>query len=177
MPRSRVDRAGPALLAVVRRTRSDPALRRESDMMGVYVSIALLAALTAGSDHGGQSQFAVLQVVWGTTLGLALAHWFALTLSARLVHDPDLHHTPAEIFAAQMIVVAVVALAATVVVATLPLDVERLGARLTAAVFLGLLVLVESRAGGTPTMRAAWYGVVALAIAGLIATVKWFVVY
>ncbi|PKH40514.1 hypothetical protein [Nocardioides alpinus] len=168
---------GSALLRVVQRTRSDPALRRESDMMGVYVSIALLAALIAGNDHAGDSQFGVLKVVWGTTLGLALAHWFAVTLSARLVHDPDPHHTAAELFASQVVVVGLVTVAATLVVALLPVDVERLGARLTAAAFLGVLVVVESRAGGSSTGRAAAYGVGALAVAALIATIKWFVSY
>jgi hypothetical protein len=158
-----------------RRIRNDPALRREADMMGFYVAIALLVALTAGSDHSDQSQLDVLGIVWGTTLGLALAHWFALTVSARLVNDPDLHHTPTEMLLSQIVMAVAVALLATVVVLVCPTNAERLGARLTAALFVGLLVVVESRAGGATTQRALVRGAIALGVAFAIATIKWFV--
>ena len=39
--------------------------------MGLYVSITLLAALTVTGDGDGSSD--VLAIVWGTTIGLALA--------------------------------------------------------------------------------------------------------
>jgi len=165
------------LAGLLSRTRRDLALRRESDLMGVYASITLLAALTAGADHSSQSQVGVLEVVWGTTVGLALAHWFALVLSAYLVRDPDLHHTPMEVFSSQLLVAAGICLAATVVVLLLPVDVERLGARLTAACFLGGLVVVEARVGGTALPKSLGYGVTALLCAVAVATAKWFLSY
>lgn len=82
-------RAG--LPGAVRATLTDPSLRREAEMMGIYVSVALLAALSAGNDFASHTNLDVLVVVWGTTIGLAIAHWFALSLSIRLVRDP---HVP-----------------------------------------------------------------------------------
>jgi hypothetical protein len=159
----------------IRRLRRDRTLRREADMMAFTVCIALLAALSAGSDHQPHSRSDVLVIVWGTTLGLALTHWFALTLSVRLVDDPTFTYSPIEMLGAQVLMALLVAIVASSVVLVLSADFDRLGARMTAAVFLGGLVGAESRAGGTPAPRAAAYGVGALAVAITIATLKWFV--
>ena len=165
-------RAG--LWGMIRRTREDPGLRREADMMGFYIAIALIVALTAtGSDHRF-SLLELLEIIWGTTVGLALGHWFALTLSARLVHDPHLHHTPFEMLFSQVVMAVGVAVLASGVALVVPGDATRLGARLVAALFIGLLVLVESRSSGSTLRRALAYGLVALGLAFGIATVKWF---
>jgi hypothetical protein len=63
-------------------TVTDQAVIRESITMGLYITISLLAVLSA-QPHGDSSG-AVLTVVWGTTLGLTLAHWLAFQLTARL---------------------------------------------------------------------------------------------
>ncbi len=144
-------------------------------MMAFTVCIALLAALSAGSDHEPHSRFDVLIVVWGTTLGLALTHWFALTLSVRLVDDPTFRYSPVEMLGAQVLMALLIAIVASSVVLMLSTDFDRLGARITAAVFLGGLVTAESRVGGASNARAAAYGIGALAVAMTIATVKWFV--
>lgn len=146
-------------------------------MMGFYVCITVLAALTLGRDHAGQSQGEVLGVVWGTTVGLALAHWFAVTVSARIVPDPDDHHTPLEEFTSQLVMALIIAVTTTAVVILLPADVERLGARLTAAVFIGLIVGWESRVGGASWPRSLAYGVLGLSLATVVAMVKWFISY
>lgn len=143
--------------------------------MGFYVWLALLVALSAGDDHAAHSQWGVLQVVWGTTIGLALAHWFAVALAARLVEDPQLHHTPAEVLAAQVFLAVVVAAAATVVVVVVGPDEERLGARSTAAVTIALIVWFELRRRGRSTGQAIGSGVAALVVGGSVAAMKWFV--
>ena len=142
-------------------------------MMGFYVAVALLAALTTGSDGAEHTQLEVLGVVWGTTVGLAAAHWFAMILSARVVDDPDLHHTPMEMLFSQLVMAVVVAVLATIVVAVLSDDLERLGVRITAAVFIAGLVGFELRASGARRGRAAAYGLIALTAGVAIATVKW----
>jgi hypothetical protein len=76
-------RGGPG--ALVRRTIDDLGLRREAEMMGLYVSLTLLAVLLTGNDLEEHTKLDVLWIVWGTTIGLAIAHWFALVLSVRLV--------------------------------------------------------------------------------------------
>lgn len=163
------------LQGVWRRTRDDLTLRREADMMGFYLAIALLAALTAGNDHTAHTQLDVLKVVWGTTIGLGLAHWFAITVSARLVRDPDMHHTPMELLLSQMAMGTALALVATVIVAVLPDDLERLGVRLVAALSIGIIVDLESRAGGSSVRTSLWRGGLALVVAMVIATIKWFI--
>jgi hypothetical protein len=59
-------------------------------MMGLYLAIALIAELTLGTDHTKQSDTRVLTIVWGTALGLAMAHWFSLAMSARAVDQAEL---------------------------------------------------------------------------------------
>jgi hypothetical protein len=62
-------------------TVADHAVIRESITMGLYITISLLAVLSA-QPRGGSTR-ATLAVVWGTTLGLTLAHWLAFQLTAR----------------------------------------------------------------------------------------------
>lgn len=162
---------------VLQRTRRDLSLRRESDMMGLYVCITLLAALTIGRDHAGQAQGEVLQIVWGTTVGLALAHWFAVAVSSRIVPDPEHRHTPLEQFSSQLAMALIVAITTSVVVVMTPIDYERLAARLTAAVFIGLLVGWETHSSGASWPRSLAYGALALAVATFVATLKWYVSY
>lgn len=142
-------------------------------MMGFYLAIALLAALTAGNDYAPHSQMSVLKVIWGTTIGLALAHWFAVYVSNRIVDDPDNHHTPGEILISQMLMATGMAFCATIVVLLLPADGERLGARIVAAVFIGGIVAGESRVAGSTWRTTLIRGGIAL-LAGLaIAFIKW----
>jgi hypothetical protein len=49
-------------------------LRKEAFTMALYVAICLLAALSVVAKHGKGAQVDALKIVWGTTLGLALAH-------------------------------------------------------------------------------------------------------
>ncbi len=143
-------------------------------MMGFYVAVALIAALTAGSDGAEHTQLDVLGIVWGTTVGLAVAHWFAMILSTRVVHDPELHHSPLEMLYSQLVMALGIAIVATLVVTALSENLERLGARITAALFIAGLVGFEARHNGSSHGRAATYGLIALTIGIAIATLKWF---
>ena len=166
---------GAGLLGAFRKSRSDPGLRREADMIGFYLSVTLLAALVAGNDYAPHTKLDVLSIVWGTTIGLAIAHWFALVVSMRLVPDPHLHHTPLEVLVSQLMMGSIIAVVATAVVLVLPESLDRFGARMTAALFIGIVVLLESRAGGSTLRRAVSLGVLALVVGMAIATVKWFI--
>lgn len=163
------------LRTLIRRARGEPALRREADVMGLTVCLVLMTALLAGDDQAPHTRLDVLTVVWGTTLGIALTHWFALTLSVRLVRDPSLAYRPLEMLFAQIAMAVLVASAATVAVLALPKAYDRPAARVTAAVFLALLVGVESRAGGSSWRRAVGWGLGALAVGVTISLAKWYV--
>lgn len=143
-------------------------------MMGFTVCIALLAALTAGNDDSPHSKLDVLAIVWGTTVGLALTHWFALILSVRLVKDPTFVYKPLEMLYAQTAMAVLVATTASAIVFVVSAEVDRLGARLTAALFLAVLVGIESRSGGSSLHRAVTMAAVALVVGVSIATAKQF---
>lgn len=59
---------------------------REAMIMSLYISIVLLAAVSSLPDtFGDDAEGGVLRLaatIWGTTIGLALAHWFAFTVVA-----------------------------------------------------------------------------------------------
>lgn len=169
MPHSLASSTVPARL---RQTRSDPSLRREADMMAFYLAITLLVALNVPADQDPPQLAELLLIIWGTTLGLAVAHWFALTFSVYLVHDPGLHHTPAEMLFSQVVMALVLSVVGSAAVILTPVRFEMLSGRLAVALFVGVLVVTESRAGGRTTRTALGLGAVALGLAVGIATVK-----
>lgn len=61
---------------------TNPAILREAIPMGLSITISLLAVLTAKPHTDGGT--AALTLIWGSTLGLALAHWLAFKLTGRL---------------------------------------------------------------------------------------------
>src|SRR4051794_11711927 len=99
--------------------------------MALYVSITLLAALTATDRN--DPHLNVLALIWGTTVGLALAHWFAFTLASRLVGPIEGPATAEKELLAEMTGAVGVAAVATLVVVVLPTHLEWEGARFTVA--------------------------------------------
>lgn len=143
--------------------------------MGLTVAVALLAALSAGDDFVSHSKLDVLWVVWGTTIGLAITHWFALLVSSRLVDDETGNrYRPLELLLSQTSMAAIIALSATLVVVVLAPDFDRLGARITAALFIGVLVVVEGRAAGRPTGQTVALGAAVMLLGIVISLLKWF---
>jgi hypothetical protein len=57
--------------------------------MAPYVAICLIAALTALANVTAIPGH-IIGLVWGTTVGLTVAHVFAFRIAGRLVHDGDL---------------------------------------------------------------------------------------
>jgi len=51
--------------------------------MALYVAICLLAAFAALPETDVHAH--VMAIIWGVTIGLAVAHWFAFRVSARMV--------------------------------------------------------------------------------------------
>jgi hypothetical protein len=92
--------------------------------MVLYVSIVLLATLAAlptgsashggGGDGGGVHGLRLLGVIWGTTIGLALAHWFAFQLTARAFGGGRVSEKDLRVGFAQMAGAALVALLCTI---------------------------------------------------------------
>src|SRR5262245_46067670 len=144
-------------------------LRKEAYTMALYVSICLLAALTA--PHLTED-IGAYKLVWGTTLGLAIAHWFAFRVSAQLVAAGKLHSHDADLSAAQLIGAAAVGALATIPIVLLDESVELRVVRLTLAGFIAVVGFAVARAGGASRTRSSVYGVSILIVAMGVAALK-----
>ncbi|MFP4235558.1 MAG: hypothetical protein ACLFUG_11585 [Nitriliruptoraceae bacterium] len=151
-------------------SRIDPGIAREGLTMGLYLTISLLAVLTAKS--GDSDDGAVLTLIWGTTLGLALAHWLAFQLAARLFVGSTLtSHDRLAILAQAAAAVAVASLA------SLPL---LLGASAATALsrgvlagLIGLFGYAAVRSNGGSRTRATGYGLAVVVVAVVVAAGKY----
>src|SRR4051794_41961650 len=83
-------------------------------MMAFYLGITLLVALSVSKDSVPPPMPELLLIIWGTTIGLGVAHWFALGLSAYLVDDPGLHHSPRQMLFSQVVMAVILAVVAAV---------------------------------------------------------------
>jgi hypothetical protein len=150
----------------------DGSLRREAVTMGFYSCVTLFAALAAGDDLAERQLRELLALIWLSTVGLALAHWFAATIATQLVRDTHARHSTAEYLTAHLLLPAAAAASASVVVLAVPNDVEMLAGRLTAAALLGLLVATEARHGDRSVARSVRLALLAFGCAAGIAVLK-----
>ena len=146
-------------------------LRHEAFTMALYVSICLLAALETLKDdvltHG-----VVFQVVWGTTLGLALAHLFAFLLAGRLVEGRRISAATHATALAQMAGAATVAILTTVVIVLVPTRDELDAARYDLAALIGIIGYLVARHSARSRLRAVAFGVCVVVIGLAVALVK-----
>jgi hypothetical protein len=147
-------------------------VRREGYTMALYVSVCLLAALSAIGERADAGHLDVFKIVWGTTLGLALAHWFAFRLSSRLVAAGRLGHHEKRVMAAQFAGALVVALLATVPVVLLPATAELDVVRLVLAAFVASVGYAVARHSGASIGRSLVYAAAILVVAGAVAVAK-----
>ncbi|MFI5048044.1 MAG: hypothetical protein ACHQIG_13340, partial [Acidimicrobiia bacterium] len=114
----------------------------------------------------------LLEIVWGTAVGLALAHWFAFRLAAPAFRGqrPTQHDTYVGLaqVAGAMFVAAV---------SSLPiLFLSDVRAQETAgdvpALIIGAIGYLLARRGGKSQLTSIFYGITALALGVLVAVVK-----
>ena len=145
-------------------------LRREALTMLLYVSMTLLGALAVADV--GSSRGHVLGIVWGTTVGLALLHWVAFSLAARLA-DPDAHvEANRRQLLAQLSGAALVAAVGTLAVLLLPTEHELQGTRYAVAALVGTAAFGHARERGSGLVRSLLIGLAALVLAVLAAAVE-----
>ena len=145
-------------------------LRREASTMALYVAVCLLAALTALPESAAHAK--VTPLIWGLTVGLAVVHWFAFRVSARLVASGRLRPRDVELAGAQLVGAAGVALLASIPVVLLPESAELEGVALLLAAFIALVGYAVARAGGATRARALVYALTVLVVAVAIAELK-----
>lgn len=147
-------------------------LRKEASVMALYVAVCLLAALTAlgeDADHGHVRAFGL---VWGTTIGLALAHAFAFRLSARLFSAGQVGHHDAQIVVAQLVGASFVAAITTVPIVLLDATAEFDAVRLVLSLLIGTAGYGVARGSGASPLRSWVAAGVVVALAATIAVIK-----
>ena len=140
--------------------------------MALYVAVCLLAALIAlgeDADHGHVRAFGL---VWGTTLGLALAHAFAFRVSARLTAGGRFSGADAQIVLAQLAGATFVAVIATLPVGVVGSTGEFDVVRAVLSVFIGATGYAVGRLSGGSRIRSLVYGGAVLVFATTIAVIK-----
>ncbi len=143
-------------------------LVKEGYTMALYVAVCLLAALLALPENASH----LIGLIWGITIGLAAAHFFAFRVSARLVGAGSVHARDVELAGAQLTGAGAVAALATLVMIVFPADVEYDAAELTLSGFIGCIGFVVARRGGAGNVKAIAYGVGVLVVAVGIALLK-----
>jgi hypothetical protein len=152
---------------------------REAITMVLYVSvveIAELAALPESHGAGGRVTGAVggqlLGIVWGTAVGLAIAHWFAFRLVAPAFRGERPRRQDTYIGLAQVGGAMFVAIISSLPVVFLS-DVR--AQEFTGdvpALLIGAVGYVIARYAGKSRITSIAFGVTALALGVLVATVK-----
>jgi dipeptide/tripeptide permease len=145
-------------------------LRHEAVTMALYVAICLLAALAVLANKV-LTRGVVFEVVWTTTIGLAIAHLFAFLLAGRLIDGGRLTKGTRAATLAQMSGAFAVAALATAAVLLVLTSEELDAVRLDLAAIIGVIGYVIARNASKSRPRSALYAVavaiVGLAVAGL----------
>jgi VIT1/CCC1 family predicted Fe2+/Mn2+ transporter len=160
--------------AAPRRTPSTTAsdVRREGVTMALYLAIVLLAESVPLQAYDADST-EVLGAYWGSAIGLAAAHVFAFTVSARLVTHRRLDDATWRGAAVQILAAVLVAL-----LATLPFWITT-GEDAAFVVSGGLLAVLIGAAGfeaawsaGASLARSTIVGALTLAVAAGVVVLK-----
>jgi hypothetical protein len=147
-------------------------LAREAVTMMLYVSLTLLAALVAipGDDVPGTLETAAL--LWGGAGALALTHWLAFDLGARLYRTEGLdrlHRLGGPVSLAAALGVAVVT---SIPILLAPDDLASDLAICVLAFMLASAGFAVGRRDGQSVVRSLAGGAIVLVAAGLIVAVK-----
>lgn len=146
-------------------------LTHEAFTMALYVAICLLAALSvvgSGSLDRGQ----ILELVWGTTVGLAAVHYFSFRVAGRMVTTDELAERAGVVAVAQMAGAVVVAGVVTVALLVTPTQSELTVAKLVVAALIGLMGYLVARPSAATRWRAVLFGLVVLVLAVAVAAFK-----
>jgi hypothetical protein len=146
-------------------------LRKEGWTMALYVAVCLIAALTA-LQNATAIPGRVMGLVWGTTIGLALAHLFAFRIAGRLVHDGRIPRSDRIVSGIQLAAAAAVAVMVSVPVLIAPPDSELDWARYTCAGIIGVVGYGVARGTEQNRIRSLAFASGVLAVALVVAGIK-----
>lgn len=146
--------------------------------MVLYLSIVLLATLTALPTHtesqagAGVHGLGLVGLIWGTTIGLALAHWFAFRLTAKAFGGGRVSESDLKVGLAQMAGAASVALLCTIPVLLVGEADDVQVAAWVPAIIVAIAGFFVARASGRTQTQSLIYGVVAMVLGLTVAAVK-----
>ena len=140
--------------------------------MALYVSVTLLAVLTTVADRSDHGDLKLTALVWGTTIGLALAHLFAFRVSGRLVARGSITEADAALAGAQMLGAVFVGVLVSIPIVVFGPTAELDAARQVLALFIAAMGYLVAKSAGATRARAIIYGMVILVTAVAIATIK-----
>ncbi len=145
--------------------------RKEALTMALYVAICLMASLIVIPESAAEHTN-VFGLIWGITLGLALAHWFAFRVSARMVGAGTVRSSDLELIGAQLLGASGVAGLVSGGVLVLPDSLELEGAEFLLAALISLIGFAVARGAGASRLRSVVYAMLVLAGAVAIAVLK-----
>ncbi len=147
--------------------------------MALYVSVVEIAELASLPEEHfadgrvtGPEGWQLLAILWGTALGLTVAHWFAFKLAAPAFRGEQVTHQDALMALAQLAGAVFVAAVSSLPVLLLS-DVraqETTGD--VPAVLIGVVGYLIARRAGKAQTAAVFYGVTASSLGILVALVK-----
>lgn len=140
--------------------------------MALYVAVCLLAVLTTLADRPHDDHVRIIGIIWGTTIGLVIAHLFAFRISARLIGYGRVTREDAESAGAQLAGGATVAVLATVPVLLLPAPAELEVTRFVLTGFIAAVAYAVARRAGAGVGRALGYASAVVVIAGVVVALK-----
>jgi hypothetical protein len=144
---------------------------REGVTMALYVCVVLAAEFVAVSDHA-EDEGLVIGVIWGTTMGLAVAHVFAFVLTARLFAEGRLDPAGRSATWMQLVAAGAVALAATIPFLLFALERALNVAAFVVAGLIGAAAYLAPRRAGARRGKSIGYGLAVLAVAVLVVWLK-----
>jgi len=156
-------------------------LWQEATSMTLYVSVVLLAtlaALPAGHDTGepihGPVGLELVAILWGTTIGLALAHYFAFRVAARGFGRGRLSREDAKEATAEVAAAALVAALASLPVLLFSPGTEQWVVLFVLALIIGVVSYLLERATGRTRLSSVVFGALTLIVGLIVASVKYF---
>jgi hypothetical protein len=148
--------------------------------MMLYVSIVLLAtlaALPAGHDDGhepihGPVGLELIAILWGTTIGLALAHSFAFLVATQGLGGGRLRGHDRKEAMAEVAGAAFVAALASVPVILFAQDTEQQVVPFVLALIIGVVSYLVERSNRRTRLASVAFGVGTLLVGLIVATMK-----
>ena len=152
---------------------------REAVTMVLYVSVVEIAELAAlpeahlSNGHvTGPVGAQLLAIIWGTAVGLAIAHWFAFRLAANAFRGDRVTGLDKQVGLAQIGAAMFVAAVSSLPVLLLDDVRAQEFTGVVPAVLIGIVGYLIARETGKSRFASALYGGTALAVGLLVATVK-----